>query len=136
MSANVKDFDDVRAVIQLYVDGSNGDVEKLQRAFHPAARMAGRFGAELDDNTPIPDDNTPIADYISWVAAQPVLAGPEFRSVVRTIDLSGDAGMVVLLLSDWAGSDFVDYLSVARLDGRWQITNKTYAQVGGVAPSA
>ena len=30
----------------------------------------------------------------------------------------------------------VDYLSVARLDGRWQITNKTYAHVGGVAPSA
>jgi len=129
MSANVKDFDEVRAVIQLYVDGSNGDVEKLQRAFHPAARMAGGFGAELDDNTP-------IADYISWVAVQPVLAGPEFRSVVRTIDLSGDAGMVVLLLSDWAEADFVDYLSVARLDGHWQITNKTYAHVGGVAPSA
>ena len=73
MSTNVKDFDEVRAVIQLYVDGSNGDVEKPQRAFHPAARMAGRFGAELDDNTP-------IADYISWFAAQPVLAGPEFRS--------------------------------------------------------
>jgi hypothetical protein len=51
MSTNVKDFDDVRAVVQLYVDGSNGDVLKLQRAFHPAARMAGRFGAELDDNT-------------------------------------------------------------------------------------
>ena len=74
MSNNVKDFDDVRAVIQLYVDGSNGDVEKLQRAFHPAARMAGRFGAGLDDNIP-------IADYISWVAAQPGLAGPEARSV-------------------------------------------------------
>lgn len=129
MSTNVKDFDDVRAVIQLYVDGSNGDVEKLQRAFHPAARMAGRFGAELDDNSP-------IADYISWVAAQPGLAGPGARSVVRTIDLSGDAGMVVLLQSDFAGCDFVDYLSVARLDGRWQITNKTYAHVGGVAPSA
>jgi hypothetical protein len=65
-----------------------------------------------------------------------VLAGPEFRSVVRVIDLSGDAGMVVLLLSDWAVVDFVDYLSGARLDGRWQITNKTYAHVGGVAPSA
>jgi hypothetical protein len=129
MSNDVRDFDDVRAVVQLYVDGNNSDVEKLQRAFHPAARMAGRFGAEVDDNVP-------VADYISWVAAQPVLAGPEFRSVVRTMDLSGDAGMVVLLPSDWAEADFVNYLSVARFDGRWQITNKTYAHVGGVAPSA
>ncbi|MGL6112026.1 MAG: nuclear transport factor 2 family protein [Rubrivivax sp.] len=33
------------------------------------------------------------------------------------------------------GCDFVDYFSVARIDGCWQITNKTYAHTGGQAPS-
>jgi hypothetical protein len=47
--------------------------------------MAGRFGAEFDENIP-------IADYISWVGDNPGILGPEARSVVRTIDLSGDAG--------------------------------------------
>ena len=29
------------------------------------------------------------------------------------------------------GCDFVDYFSVAKVDGRWVITNKTYAHTGG-----
>jgi putative lumazine-binding protein len=66
MSTHVQDLDDVRAVIQLYIDGNNGDIGKLEQAFHPAARMAGRFGAEVDDNVP-------IADYFSSVASRPGL---------------------------------------------------------------
>jgi len=128
MSTPIQDLDDVGVVIQLYIDGSNGDVAKLRQAFHPAARMAGHFGTAVDDNRP-------IADYFAEVAAQPGLAEAAFRTVVRTIDLCGDAGVVVLVLSGYLGCDFVDYLSVARLDGRWQITNKTYAHTGGDPPA-
>jgi hypothetical protein len=128
MSTHLEDLEDVRAVIQLYIDGNRGDVAKFEQAFHPAARMAGHFGTEVDDNVP-------IADYFTWVASQPGLAGPSFRAVLRTIDLCGDAGMVVLVSSDYSGCDFVDYLSVARFDGRWQITNKTYAHTGGEPPA-
>jgi len=128
MSTPIQDLDDVRALIQLYIDGSNGDVAKLQQAFHPDARMAGHFGAEVDDNVP-------ITNYFAEVASQPELAEAELRTVLRTIDLCGDAGVVVLVLSGYLGCDFVDYLSVARLDGRWLITNKTYAHTGGEPPA-
>jgi hypothetical protein len=128
MSTPIQDLDDVRALIQLYIDGSNGDVSKLQQAFHPAARMAGHFGTDVDDNVP-------IGNYFSEVAAQPELAEASFRTVLRTIDICGDAGVVVLVLSGYLGCDFVDYLSVARFDGRWQITNKTYAHTGGEPPA-
>ena len=40
----------------------------------------------------------------------------------------------VLAETDYLGCDFVDYFSVARIDGRWQITNKTYALTGGTPP--
>ena len=44
MDNHIKDLRDVRAVIQLYVDGANGDVAKLKEAFHPEARMMGHIG--------------------------------------------------------------------------------------------
>ncbi len=127
ISDYLQDFADVREVIQLYIDGANGDVEKLRRAFHPDARMFGHIGSV--------DSYAPITDFMAMVEENPGWAGPNFRAIVRSIDIVGDAGVVVVVMTDYIGCDFVDYLSVARIDGRWQITNKTYAHTGGEMPS-
>jgi hypothetical protein len=42
--------------------------------------------------------------------------------------------VAVLVEHDYLGCDFVDYFTVARIDGRWWITNKTYAHTGGAPP--
>ena len=126
MSDYLTDLDEVRAVVQLYIDGANGDVAKLERAFHPDARMMGHIGPM--------DTYVPITDFIAMVKATPGMAGPNYRATVRTIDIVGDAGVAVLVETDYIGCDFVDYFSVARIDGRWQITNKTYAHTGGQPP--
>ena len=123
MTDYLKDLDDVRDVIQLYIDGANGDVAKLERAFHPDARMMGHVGAM--------DTYVPIAEFFKMVKARPGMAGKNYKAVVRSIDLAGDAGVAVLVETDYMGCDFVDYFSVARIDGRWMITNKTYAHTGG-----
>ena len=123
------DHDEVAHLIQLYIDGAHGDVAKLKEAFHPDARMMGHVG-------PI-ETYMPIQDFFSWVEANPGMAGPDYCARVRSIDLVGDAGVAVLVEHDYlAGCDFVDYFSVARIDGRWQITNKTYAHTGGQPPGA
>jgi len=127
VSDYVQDLEDVRAVIQLYIDGANGDADKLRQAFHVDARMAGHIGPM--------DTYVPISDFIGMVEAQPGMAGPAYRAVVRSIDVTGDAGVAVLAESDYFGCDFVDYFTVARIDGRWQITNKTYAHTGGEPPA-
>jgi hypothetical protein len=127
MQAYLTDLDEVRAVIQLYIDGANGDVHKLKQAFHVDAHMMGHVGAM--------DTYIPIADFFAMVGAQPGLAGPNYKATVRTIDITGDAGVAVLVETDYMGCDFVDYFSVARIDGRWQITNKTYAHTGGSPPT-
>jgi hypothetical protein len=41
MSTYISDVEDVRRVMQLYIEGSNGDVAKLKEAFHPQAHMMG-----------------------------------------------------------------------------------------------
>jgi len=123
MTDYLKDLDDVRNVVQLYIDGANGDVAKLERAFHPDARMMGHVGAM--------DTYVPITEFFKMVKARPGMAGKNYKAIVRSIDLAGDAGVAVLVETDYMGCDFVDYFSVARIDGRWMITNKTYAHTGG-----
>jgi hypothetical protein len=127
MSDTLQDLEDVRALIQLYIDGADGDVEKLKAAFHPDALMMGHIGAM--------DTYFPIGEFFKMVEAQPGMAGPNYKAYVRTIDLAGDAGVAVLVETDYLGCDFVDYFSVARIGGRWWITNKTYAHTGGQPPA-
>lgn len=123
----MKDLDDIRAVVQLYIDGANGDVAKLRQAFHENAQMMGHIGPM--------DTYIPIGDFFKMVEAQPGLAGPNYKATVRSIDVAGDAGVAVLVEQDYFGCDFVDYFSVARIGGEWKITNKTYAHTGGQPPS-
>ena len=88
--------------------------------------MMGHIGAV--------DTYMPIEDFFAWVEANPGMAGPNYRATIRAIDVVGDAGVAVLVESDFMDCDFVDYFSLARIDGRWQITNKTYAHTGGQPP--
>ena len=126
MESHLKDLEEVRSLIQLYIDGSNGDVAKLREAFHPDARMMGHIGPM--------ETYIPITDFFKMVERQPGMAGPNYQAYVRNIDVVGDAGVAVLVETDYLGCDFVDYFSVARIDGRWQITNKTFAHTGGTPP--
>ena len=64
MANYLQDLADVRAVIQLYIDGSNGDVAKLRSAFHKDAHMMGHIGTL--------DTYVPIAAFFDMVAKQPM----------------------------------------------------------------
>ena len=124
MSSYISDVEEVRRVIQLYIDGSNGDVAKLKEAFHPLAHMMGQI-EPLGFKTYFP-----IQNFIDMVAAKPGMAGPNYKYYVRTIDVVNDAGVAVVVETDYLGCDFVDYFSVAKIDGKWKITNKTYTCTG------
>ncbi len=123
METTIEDLDAVQALMDLYIEGANGDSEKLTEAFYPDAWMMGHIGPR--------DTYIPIREFIATIADNPGRAGPDYRAVVRSVDLTGDAGVVVLVETDYGGCDFVNYFTVARSNGRWQITNKTYAHTGG-----
>ena len=123
---SMSDFDEIERVIQLYIDGANGDVAKLEEAFHPDARMFGHIGPM--------DTYVPIGDFFKIVADNPGMAGPNYKAKITSINAVGDAAVAVLVEEDYMGCDFVDFFSLARVDGRWQIVNKTYAHTGGEPP--
>ena len=62
MSDLISDLDEVTALVQLYIDGANGDTDKLTKAFHPNAWMMGHVGPM--------DTYMPITDFIGFVAAR------------------------------------------------------------------
>jgi hypothetical protein len=99
----------------------------MRQAFHPLAHMFGHIGDEMPSYEP-------ITDFTALVEANPGLAGPNYTWDIRTVDIVGDAGVAVLVETDYFGCDFVDYFTVCRIDGRWWITNKTYAHTGGTPP--
>jgi Putative lumazine-binding len=127
MKDQLQDIAAVRALVQAYIEGASGDAAKLKEAFHPDARMFGHIG-EMETYVP-------ITDFIGMVEASPSMAGPNYSADIRTIDLVGDAGVAVLVEHDYSGCDFVDYFTVARIEGRWWITCKTYAHTGGTLPT-
>ena len=127
MTTSQHDIDEVRALIQLYIEGADGDTAKLKEAFHPDARMFGHIGPM--------ETYMPIGDFISFVETSPGMAGAGYSADVRLVDVVGDAGVAVLVETDYMGCDFVDYFTVARIDGRWWITCKTYAHTGGEPPA-
>lgn len=128
MSAQLDDHDAIAEVIQLYIDGAAGDVAKLKRAFHPDARMFGHIDSLAHA--------IPISGFFEMVAGaqgQP-MAGPNYKARIGSIQQTGDAAVAALVEQDYLGCDFVDYFSLARIQGRWQIVNKTYAHTGGKLP--
>lgn len=92
---------EVEQPMQLYIDGANGDVEKLRKAFHPTATMMGHIR--------LMETYVPNAEFFSTIECQPGAAGPNHQAKVRTIDLTGDAGVAVLAETDDVGCDFVDH---------------------------
>jgi hypothetical protein len=113
----------VRRVIEQYVEGSKGDVQKLQAIFHPDARMTGYFGGKLMLGTP-----QPFFDAVKSAVTPEATAA--YRSEIRSIEVVGEAATATLVETGFLGSDFTDFFHLIREDGRWRIISKTFHQAG------
>ena len=127
MSA-VDDYDAVAQTVQLYIDGAaNGDTAKLEKAFHPDGRM---FGAMADQRVDLP-----IADLIAMSRKHPANSAGNYRGRLTQVVQVGDAAVATVSEDGfWGKVSFVDFLSLARIDGTWKIVNKTFAHTGGEPP--
>ena len=123
----IDDYDAITAAVQLYIDGSaTGDVAKMERAFHPDARMFGALGGHRYD--------VPIQELFKMAAAMPM--GGNYRARVTAVNQVGDAADVTVAEEGcWGDVSFVDFFSLARVDGQWKIVGKTFAHTGGAPPA-
>jgi hypothetical protein len=120
----------IEAAVQLYIDGvSKGDAGKVDQAFHEAAWMFGHIGGQRFD--------VPVARLAEMVVAQPLDSDGGFKARITSFEQTGDVARVTLEEEGcWGNVSFVDYFTLAKIDGTWKIVNKTFAHTGGELPSA
>ena len=117
-------LDAVRAVMQLYIDGADGDAAKLEQAFHPDAMMFGHVGETRRD--------MPISAFIKSVGDNgPGLCGKDYRFDLADIKIAGQAAVATLIEQDYRGCEFINFFTLAQIDGQWKIVSKTYSSTGG-----
>lgn len=124
----IDDYDAIKGVVQLYIDASaTGDAAKMERAFHPQARMFGALGSHRFD--------IPIQELFKMAEAMPM--GKTYRARITAVNQVGDAAAVTVVEDGcWGSVSFVDFFTLARIDSSWKIVSKTFAHTGGTPPAA
>ena len=125
----IDEYDAITKVIQLYIDGSaRGDAAKLKEAFHSDARMFGSLAGQRID--------IPIQTFFELAAKGPADSAGRYRARILNVMRVGDAASATLAEDGfWGRVSFVDFFSLAKIDGRWCIVNKTFAHTGGEPPA-
>ena len=128
--ALIDDYEAIAKVVQLYIDGSaRGDASKLEQAFHPDARMFGELGGQRYD--------VPIQELFKMAAEGPMDTNGRYRGRITAVNQVGDAAVATVAEDGcWGTVAFVDFFSLARIDGSWKIVNKTFVHTGGTPPGA
>ena len=112
----------IQATVQLYLDGLyEGDAEKLAASFHPTSALTYEADGKI---TILPRDE--------WLAAVRARPSPQSQGLGRhdeilTIDQSSPTAAFVKLKCAIPPRFFTDYLSLLKVDGRWQVVQKVFA---------
>ena len=114
-------YGDIPCVLADYFDALHFcDIERLQKVFHPRAIYA------TADETPLLYRT--MEDYLPVVAARqsPASRGEPRRDHVDAIELAGENTAFARVRCSIGARDFVDFLTLVRADGRWQIIAKVF----------
>ncbi len=106
----------IAALMRRYFDAVyDGDVPALREIFHPENRLAGLRGDE--------ERFSSLERFLARVERRPREDASGYR--LLSVDRSGRAG-VAKIAYRYHGIDFVDYMAVLELDGRWRIVAKSF----------
>lgn len=110
------DYDAIVRTIQLYIDGFNKhDANKFREAFHKDAWIF-YFSEDGKLNHWLLGDKT----FEEWAREDEVDERPIVARII-SVNQRGDIANVLLGFGD----EWVDFHNLARIDGKWKITNKT-----------
>jgi hypothetical protein len=114
-------FADVVRVLSEYFDGlHHSDTSILKRVFHPAAQYACATDGSLLQLRM--DDYFPIVD----ARPSPASRGEARTDRILSIDFAGPVTAFARVECSIAPKAFTDFLTLVKLDGRWQILAKVF----------
>jgi len=108
----------VETALRHYLRGhATGDGSHHERVFHPISSLNWMRDGEL---------NTRSSEaYIAGASGEPAENEAERVRYIDWVDVTGDAAVGKIVL-DYPGVYIVDYMSLLKVDGRWQIINKIF----------
>lgn len=108
----------VRAAIEHYFQGhATGEGAHFEQVFHPDSKLFWIRDGVLNQRT--------SEAYIAGANGQPPEDEAQRRRRITNIDITGNAAVVRIEL-DYPRALITDYMSMLKIDGRWQIVNKTF----------
>ena len=116
-----EDRDEIEAALRTYFDGlHHGDTSLLAKVFHPSARYVTATSGELLSLSM--DEYFPIVD----ARPSPASRGEPRRDRIVSIERAGAVTALARVECSLGPKRFTDFLSLVRLDGRWQIVAKVF----------
>lgn len=115
------DFAGVVGVLCLYFDGLYySDTGRLAQVFHPRAQYVC-----VTDGTLLYRD---MAEYFPVVDARvsPASKGEPRRDEIVSVEFAGPATARAVVRCVLGPRHFTDFLTLIRLDGRWQVISKVF----------
>ena len=115
------DFAGVAAVLGLYFDGLYySDTKRLAQVFHPKAQYVS-----VTDGTLLYRD---MAEYFPVVDARPSPASrnEDRRDEIVSVEFAGPNTARAVVRCAIGPRHFTDFLTLIRLDGRWQVISKVF----------
>ncbi|MEJ6003106.1 nuclear transport factor 2 family protein [Paucibacter soli] len=123
MSGRSDDDEQIRALLRLYLDGLyHCDTQRLAQVFHPQALYATAAGEHQ------PPLLLNMQEYFPIVQQRdpPARSGAPRREAILCIDVAGPATAMVKLSCSFFQKDYVDFLTLIHVEGRWQIIAKVF----------
>ena len=120
LPARAQDTDElaVRETIENYFRGhATGNGDYFKKAFHPEAKLFWIRDGKFAERT--------SADYINGASGKPAPDEAKRKRRIESIDITGNAAIVKVAL-DYPDAYIIDYMSMLKVDGAWQIVNKTF----------
>ncbi len=117
---NSKEVQSIKDVIQTYVSGYlNAESDQVAHAFHAETRLFCVDEEKLEKTT--------LADWLSGIKERKAKADRRFGShEVLNLDIINDAAIAKIAIS-LPKFKFTDYLSLLKIENRWQIIGKIYS---------
>ncbi len=116
---------EIEKVLQVYFDGLyEGDSKKLGTAFHPASHL---YSVDAEGKAA----DLPRTDWLKWVETRESAKkkGSERRDRIVSIDFSGPMTAFAKVECQLPPRYFTDYLTLLKIDGRWQVIAKAFHTV-------
>lgn len=118
------DFTEITDALIPYFDGFyEGDVDKLKTIFHPSCHLYCATHSPMTDY-----DMETVYGRVAG-RTKPSERGDPREDGVITIDQSGPECAFAKIYIALGNQMFTDYLTLLKIDGRWQIITKTFTYV-------